>query len=124
VWLLKTWLHFPRPWELLGWQPGLSTLPADADASFPSGHAAFAAVVVGSLWPRLRGRTARAALLLYLASVGFSRVMLGAHFPADVVAGYAVGLGSAWGAGHVLRGSGRRGAGGSDERPKEGEIAG
>lgn len=126
VWLLKTWLHFPRPWELLGWQPGLSTLPADADASFPSGHAAFAAVVVGSLWPRLRGRAARAVLVLYTVSVGLSRVLLGAHFPADVVAGYAVGLGSAWGAGRVLRGSGRREAAGSDERPKrtEGEIAG
>lgn len=106
VWLLKTWLHFPRPWELLGPQAGLNALPADADASFPSGHAAFAAVVVGTLWSRFGGRTARAVLLLYLASVGLSRVVLGAHFPADVIAGYAVGLGSVWGTGRVLRGLG------------------
>jgi len=58
--------------------------------SFPSGHAsqAFAiAVVVAAAYPRL-------ALPLYglAAAIGLSRVVLGAHYASDVLAGIAVGL--------------------------------
>ena len=103
VWLLKTGLHFPRPWELYGPRLGAATLLVDNDASFPSGHAAFAAVLVGSLWSTLASGRVRAALLLYLVCVGLSRVLLGAHFPADVIAGYVVGFGSVWVVRRVLR---------------------
>jgi undecaprenyl-diphosphatase len=60
-----------------------------AVASFPSGHAttAFAAAVLLSLrYPR------GAAVFFGLAVlVGLSRVVLGSHFPSDVVAGAALG---------------------------------
>ena len=58
-------------------------------ASFPSGHAttAFAAAVVLALWfPRGTVPFVGVAVL-----VGFSRVMLGAHFPSDVLAGALLG---------------------------------
>ena len=57
--------------------------------SFPSGHSASAAafaVSVGDLLPRFR-RPLRAAA----AIVAFSRVYTGVHYPADIVAGAAVG---------------------------------
>ena len=70
--------------------------------SFPSGHAASAALFYGFLAcllmrqaPRIRQRAlivAAAALMVVL--VGFSRIYLGAHYLTDVVAGTAEGL--AW----------------------------
>lgn len=96
VWVLKTAFDLPRPWELYGPGIGQAPLPVNSEGSFPSGHAAFAAVLVGSLWPRFNGRTARAMMVLLLVCVGLSRVLIGAHFPADVVAGYFVGLASVW----------------------------
>lgn len=64
-----------------------------AEASFPSGHAttAFAAAVLLGLWyPRWAGVFVGLAVL-----VGLSRVLLGAHFPSDVLAGAVLGSGVA-----------------------------
>jgi membrane-associated phospholipid phosphatase/predicted MFS family arabinose efflux permease len=61
--------------------------------SFPSGHMAITAALAVStalLFPRLR-----AVLVAYIAAVAFTRVMFGAHFPVDVLAGTALGTGSA-----------------------------
>lgn len=69
--------------------------------SFPSGHATHIAADVVVLWflllPLLAGWSRRVAVLLGAALVlvvGWSRVALGAHYPTDVVAGWA--LGAAW----------------------------
>jgi hypothetical protein len=62
--------------------------------SFPSGHLAItAALAVGAAiaFPR-----ARYALWTYVAAVGFTRILFGAHFPLDVVAGTALGVASAF----------------------------
>jgi len=68
--------------------------PADyAHASFPSGHAttAFALAALLALWyPRWA-----AGFLALAGLVGLSRVVLGAHFPSDVLAGAALGMGVA-----------------------------
>lgn len=61
----------------------------DVLASFPSGHttSAFAAAVaLASMRPDWRGRLLAAAVL-----IGVSRVLVGAHYPSDVVAGAALG---------------------------------
>jgi undecaprenyl-diphosphatase len=76
--------------------------------SFPSGHAtnttvaAIALVVL--LWPllRRRGRVVATSLAVVVTLlVGLDRVMLGVHYPSDVLGGYllggAVALGSALG---------------------------
>ena len=61
--------------------------------SFPSGHMAITAalaVAVALAFPRLRF-----ALWAYIAAVAFTRVLFGAHFPLDIVAGTALGTASA-----------------------------
>ncbi len=74
-----------------------SRFPCDpmdyAHASFPSGHAttAFAlAALLALLYPRWA-----AGFLALAALIGLSRVVLGAHFPSDVLAGAALGTGVA-----------------------------
>lgn len=62
----------------------------EAHASFPSAHAitAFAlALAIAAIWPRLRGLMTAYALL-----IAFTRLLLLAHHPSDVVAGATIGI--------------------------------
>jgi undecaprenyl-diphosphatase len=71
----------PFLYKPLIWQP--------AYASMPSGHATnavAAAVAIGAMWPR-----ARPLLWLYALTIMFSRVVVVAHHPSDVLAGALVG---------------------------------
>lgn len=78
----------------------LRKIDADADIydvaaqgySFPSGHSSSAASVYGSvaLYAKKKWLTVLAFLLPLL--VGFSRVVVGAHYPTDVLVGWALGL--------------------------------
>jgi undecaprenyl-diphosphatase len=89
--LVKSRLQIVRPTDLY----------SGADAfSFPSGHAAFSAVLYGILgWLVARGLTGRwQALPLSLAAalIGLicaSRIYLAAHWPSDVAAGLLFGTG-------------------------------
>ena len=71
-------------------------VPVDSLA-FPSGHSANATIVFLCLallvprTPRTRGLAVWAAVWLALA-VGLSRVLLGVHWPSDVIGGWAFGL--------------------------------
>jgi hypothetical protein len=69
-----------------------------------SEHAAFSALLVATLWRHAPDRAIQVLLVLLLLGVGAARVMLGAHFPAGVVAGYAIGLCGAFTVGWILRG--------------------
>jgi undecaprenyl-diphosphatase len=80
-------IHEPRPYTTLHHILVLAT--PSADPSFPSDHATMAGAVAAGLllvsW--------RLGLLAVVAAVlmGFARVYIAAHYPADVLAGYAVG---------------------------------
>ncbi|HUQ00729.1 MAG TPA: phosphatase PAP2 family protein [Aeromicrobium sp.] len=95
--ILKHAFERPRPnWEVSSWwQAGLY--------SFPSGHSAGAGVLATiailltiSLTTRgLRRRLLIGAWTTLALLVGFSRVILGVHYPTDVLAGLAFGVTSA-----------------------------
>jgi membrane-associated phospholipid phosphatase len=79
-------------------------LVAETDASFPSGHATNSAAVfltigfVAAVYV-LRRPIARTGAVIAAAMlsgiVGISRLILGVHWPSDVLAGWALGLGAA-----------------------------
>ena len=89
---LKALTSRVRPCNALSWA---HTLPIDVpiDGSLPSGHAAgsFAFAMFVLYFNRRTGW----ALVILASLVALSRVMLGVHYPSDVVAG--IGLGSAFG---------------------------
>lgn len=92
--MLKTGFNFPRPLAALGSHVHMIGTPAD-HYSLPSGHTAYATLVVMVVWPLL-SKFFRPLLLVFVAWVGWSRIASGAHFPADVVAGILVGAISGW----------------------------
>lgn len=79
----QTWsAEAPLSFEPLNWD-------AYAYQSFPSGHATTAfslALTVAFLWPRLLW-----PMVLLAAAIAFSRVVVGAHYPADILAGAVLG---------------------------------
>ena len=91
--------------HLFAWPRPAVVLPADSlhvagpllkAMSFPSGHTAtafvFAAVIVGLT----HDRRWQAAALVVAIAVGFSRMLVGAHWPIDVLAGAAGGWLCGW----------------------------
>ena len=89
--ILKNAFKRNRPQAAL---EGFSSLVKPSDQfSFPSGHTSAAfmvATITGFFMPVLL-----LPLLLWAALVGFSRVVLGVHFPTDTLVGMALGVGVA-----------------------------
>lgn len=88
---LKVRTGRPRPYKVLGdIRAGITPLDA---FSFPSGHTLHAVaftVVAVSHFPALSW-----VLVPFTALVAISRVVLGLHYPSDVLAGAAIGAGVA-----------------------------
>lgn len=84
---VKPFLDFPRPPLALG-EGNLHILgKSEFHHSLPSGHASFAMLVGASLWP-VAGKAGRFVLAAFVLWVGVSRVSVGAHFPADILAAW------------------------------------
>lgn len=88
--LAKALLALPRPFVVLGDAVYRATSAPDSRYTMPSGHSVYVGVLAAALWPAL-GWSGRMGLLVFAAAVGWSRIVLGAHFPVDVLAGFAVG---------------------------------
>jgi membrane-associated phospholipid phosphatase len=103
---LKDVVQRPRP------DAGLAMLPLDGWA-MPSGHAARVAavslaVLVAAGWSASGKRRAQALALAWTVgavnvAIGAVMVYLGAHWPTDVLAGWALGAGVGWTAGRLAR---------------------
>ncbi len=89
--MLKDSLDFPRPVAVFGEQAVTIVGDPDPVHSFPSGHAAFAVLMAASLMPGAAGAI-QALLLAFAVLVCVSRISVGAHFPADVLAGALLAL--------------------------------
>ena len=60
--------------------------------SFPSGHSSNSVAVFGSLAVKSGKKAVKAVLIAVPVLVGISRFVLGAHYPTDVFAGWALGI--------------------------------
>jgi undecaprenyl-diphosphatase len=95
--------------ELFGPSPFQEATTPARFGTLPSTHTAFAAAVLGfGAWLALRQRryAVAALIVVVIAAIGPARVLDSAHWPSDVVAGYALGL--AWLLGVLLLGTTRR----------------
>lgn len=88
--LLKQYFDAPRPAAVL------EVLNIIGDTrlshSFPSGHTASAFLFAGTLWFAYQSRTIKALAIAFGAIVGISRIIVGAHWPQDIMLWAIVGL--------------------------------
>lgn len=92
---LKSAAAFPRPLAALGSHLVTVVGSESQSGSFPSGHAAFAVLLCVSFSPGMR-RPFKWLLWTFAGLVALSRIVVGAHFPADVLAGGILGLAVAY----------------------------
>ncbi len=89
---LKSGLQFPRPVMVLGLEHVHVIGEAIQRRSFPSGHTAAAFVLASILIRYFRVGTFTALALIFIAVlIGISRIIVGAHWPMDVLAGAVIG---------------------------------
>lgn len=86
--LIRTIYARPRPFT---YDHITSLINHEATASFPSMHATMAFVIAVSIY--LAHKKLGIAALLAASLTALSRVMVGVHFPIDVIAGAAIGIG-------------------------------
>ncbi len=92
---LKPLLAAERPLATLGDQVHVLGI-ALHNLSFPSGHTAAAFTLMGIYAHALQHKRATSLLFLFALLIGCSRIAVGAHWPADVLGGAAIGWLSAW----------------------------
>lgn len=84
---IKYIFAIPRPSD-----PRLDIQYPETSPSFLSGHAQGATVNWGYLAVRVRNTAFRVVAVLLIVAIGFSRMVLGVHYPQDVIAGWLVGF--------------------------------
>jgi membrane-associated phospholipid phosphatase len=94
---IKQIINVPRPLAVFGAEEFFHAGPGYKAVSFPSGHAAAIFAITG-IWIMglRRHHVLRAALLVLAVLVSLSRVMVGVHWPIDLLGGMLGGWMSAW----------------------------
>ncbi len=87
--ILKLAFGLPRPYWV---DSRVQALTLETSYGLPSGHAQNAVVLWGYLAYRLRRWWATILAAALILVISFSRVYLGVHFPADVAAGWLIGI--------------------------------
>lgn len=89
--LVKVIFKTPRPWVR---DPSLkaveAAVPAATGYSFPSGHTQSAVGTFGVVTVTAKKRFLKIAAIILALLVGFSRMYLGVHTPADVLVGFLI----------------------------------
>ncbi|WP_405016686.1 phosphatase PAP2 family protein [Kitasatospora sp. NBC_00070] len=97
--LLKSVLREPRPCQVLDAGRTLEACPGAGDWSLPSNHTVVVFAGAAVLW-QVDRRLGGLALLLAVA-MGASRVLVGVHYPQDVVLGAVLGTAVGYGLGRL-----------------------
>lgn len=91
---LKYTINRNRPYE--DYPTIINPYTIEKDASFPSGHTSTAFALAASVSMQNKKWYVVVPAYAWAASVGYSRMYLGEHYPTDVLAGAAIGIGSAY----------------------------
>jgi len=91
VHILKVYIYLPRPALILPTGTVHQLVSESHYSSFPSGHTCFAMLMAAGLWPVLN-KFGKACAIIYVSIIALSRIILGVHFPADVVIGAGLSL--------------------------------
>lgn len=86
---LKILFHGPRPFW---YDERVKALAIESSFGLPSGHSQNAMVAWGTLAVDSRKPWARRLAVLLVFVIGFSRLVLGMHFPTDVLTGWLIGF--------------------------------
>lgn len=89
---LKKIVHRTRPYNK--YPNAIYPYQIMKDSSFPSGHTTMSFVTSMSIGIQYGKWYGTIPAMLWSGSVGYSRMKLGEHFPTDVLAGMATGIGS------------------------------
>ncbi len=95
VLLLKEIIGRPRPF--VDHPDCITPYGGSRDYSMPSGHSTMAAAIATTLSLRYPEWYVIGPSVLYALYTGISRMHLGMHYLSDVLLGYAIGAGIAWG---------------------------
>jgi membrane-associated phospholipid phosphatase len=87
--LVKYLFKIPRPGAF---DARVRVLVEQTDPSFPSGHAQNGVAVWGYLAYRFRNWIFTVIAVVIMFALGLSRIVLGVHFPQDVIGGWLIGL--------------------------------
>lgn len=87
--LAKLLVHAPRPYWVTA---GIVPYEAQASFGFPSAHAELAAAIWGLVALRVGRPLVTVGCALLVVMIGLSRLVLGVHYPLDVIGGYLIGL--------------------------------
>ncbi|MGE5448316.1 MAG: phosphatase PAP2 family protein [Bacteroidales bacterium] len=90
---MKYAFNRPRPFVTY---PDIQKVSSAGSPSFPSGHTSDAFATATSLSLAFPKWYVIAPSYMYASAVGYSRMHLGVHYPSDVLAGAAIGAGSAY----------------------------
>ena len=92
IWLnnvVKYLFKIPRPGTF---DARIRVLAEETSPSFPSGHSQNAVAVWGYLAYRSRNWIFTLVAVLLILVIGLSRIVLGVHFPQDLIGGWLIGL--------------------------------
>lgn len=95
----KSFIQRPRP----DFWPHLAAV---GDSSFPSGHSTFAAALAATFiflyWGTPKRLAVTALALAFAFCMGVSRMVLGVHYPSDVLAGWLTGAAAVTGIRYLM----------------------
>jgi len=95
---IKAWLAWPRPAAVYDGDALIVIGKRIEACGFPSGHTAVALLAVGVVWLAFRERWIRALAMALGCGCALSRIVVGAHWLSDVLAGAGLGWACAvWG---------------------------